>query len=74
MRMALTIDPNYHAALFRRAEHPLARGRFDSALDAMREAVEHSPLHDTTGTQRFLIVMKRYDEAIRLGLWARRAN
>jgi TolB-like protein/Tfp pilus assembly protein PilF len=66
MRMALAIDPNYHAALFHLAGHELARGRFDSALDAMRGAVERSPLHDTTGTQGVLIVMKRYDEAIRL--------
>ena len=66
MRQALAIDPNYHDALSHLAYHELARGRFDSALDAMRKAEERNPLSDTTGTQQILVAMKRYNEAIRL--------
>jgi adenylate cyclase len=66
MRRALAIDPNYYPALTHLASHELARGRLDSALDAMRRAEERHPLSDRTGTQEVLIVMKRYDEAIQL--------
>lgn len=66
MRRALAVDPNYYNALSHLANHELARGRYDSALDATRKAEERNPLTDTTGSQLVLIVMKRYDEAIRL--------
>jgi len=66
MRQALAIDPNYYSALTHLASHEMARGRLDSALDATRKAEERNPLVDTTGSQTVLIIMKRYDEAIRL--------
>ncbi len=66
MRMALAIDPNHYHALGHLSTHELARGRFDSALDAARKAEERNPLIGTTESQWVLIGMKRYDEAIRL--------
>ena len=66
LRMALAIDPNHYHALGHFSTHELARGRFDSALDAVRKAEERNPLFGTTERQWILIGMKRYDEAIRL--------
>jgi tetratricopeptide (TPR) repeat protein len=64
--MALAIDPNHYHALGHFSTHELARGRFDSALDAARKSEERNPLAGTTHSQWVLIAMKRYDEAIRL--------